>query len=82
VVFFVKPRMRYLIVAGFYVFHLVTFCLITISFVPHQIAMASFLPLEKVTPVRWARGLRGRRSPAAQPPSTSTSPSESAPAGA
>src|SRR5262249_50950979 len=44
-VFAVKPRLRYLIVAGFYLFHLLTFCLITISFIPHQVAMTAFLPL-------------------------------------
>ncbi|MER7008365.1 MFS transporter permease [Dactylosporangium sp. NPDC000555] len=68
IVFFVKPRTRYLIVAGFYLFHLLTFCLITISFIPHQIAMAGFLPLEKVTPITWLRrrraGRNGRTAPA------------------
>ncbi|MET7393465.1 MFS transporter permease [Dactylosporangium sp. NPDC005572] len=57
VVFFVKPRVRYALIFGFYLFHLFTFSLITISFIPHQVAMASFLPLEKVTPVVWVRRL-------------------------
>ncbi|GAB3869463.1 MFS transporter permease [Dactylosporangium cerinum] len=63
-VFVVKPKLRYAMVAGFYAFHIVTFCLITISFIPHQVAMASFLPLEKVTPVIWARRLLKRGDPA------------------
>ena len=47
-------------VAGFYAFHLMTFAMITISFVPHQVAMASFLPLERVRPVVWVRRLAAR----------------------
>ncbi|GAA2610330.1 HTTM domain-containing protein [Dactylosporangium fulvum] len=66
-VFVLKPKMRYAMVAGFYLFHLMTFSLITISFIPHQVAMASFLPLEKVTPVVWVRRLF--RRPAAAPAS-------------
>ena len=62
-VFVLKPRLRYLAIAGFYLFHLLTFSLITISFIPHQIAMAGFLPLEKVTPIVWARKLRRDRAP-------------------
>jgi hypothetical protein len=64
-VFVVKPRVRYAMVFGFYLFHLVTVATITISFIPHQVAMTSFLPLEKVRPVVWARRLVSRRSPAA-----------------
>ncbi|MEV0136471.1 MFS transporter permease [Dactylosporangium sp. NPDC050688] len=59
-VFVVRPKLRYAMVAGFYAFHVLTFSLITISFIPHQVAMVSFLPLEKVTPVVWARRLLGR----------------------
>jgi hypothetical protein len=59
-VFFLKPKFRYLMVAAFYAFHLITFAAITISFVPHQVAMASFLPLEKVRPVVWVRQLAAR----------------------
>jgi hypothetical protein len=65
-VFVVKPKVRAAMVAGFYAFHLVTFCLITISFIPHQVAMACFLPLEKVTPVVWARRLLGQPDSAAE----------------
>ena len=41
---------------------------ITISFLPHQVAMASFLPLEKVRPVEWVRAQRRGRAQAAVPP--------------
>ena len=38
---------------------------ITISFLPHLAAMTSFLPLERVRPVSWARSaLSGRRAAA------------------
>ncbi|GAA4922534.1 vitamin K-dependent gamma-carboxylase-like protein [Stackebrandtia albiflava] len=47
VVFVVSQRLRYWIVAFFYSFHLVVFLTVTIAFVPHLIAMAAFLPLEK-----------------------------------
>jgi hypothetical protein len=63
VVFFLRPRWRYAAIAGFYLFHLVTFATITISFIPHQIAMTSFLPLEKVRPVVWTRKLFARAKP-------------------
>jgi hypothetical protein len=33
---------------------------ITISFAPHQAAMTSFLPLEKVRPIVWSRRLLSR----------------------
>jgi hypothetical protein len=63
-VFVVPRRFRGWVVAFFYSFHLATFATITISFMPHLIAMTSFLPLERVRPVVW---LRGRF--AASPPS-------------
>jgi hypothetical protein len=47
-IFVVPARFRTWAVAFFYSFHLVTFATITISFMPHLIALASFLPLEKV----------------------------------
>jgi len=62
VVFFLKNRARYAFVALFYLFHLMVFATITISFVPHQVAMTSFLPLEKVRPVEFIRRrARGRQ---------------------
>ncbi|MFI5931599.1 MFS transporter permease [Actinoplanes sp. NPDC051494] len=61
VIFFVKPRWRNWVVAFFYSFHVVTFATITISFAPHLAALASFLSLEKIRPVTWARGFLARR---------------------
>ena len=55
IVFFVSPRIRYWIIAYFYLFHAMVMATITISFAPHQAAMTSFLPLEKVRPIVWAR---------------------------
>jgi hypothetical protein len=48
-------------VAFFYSFHAATFATITISFAPHLAALTSFLPLEKIRPVVWARGFVDRR---------------------
>jgi hypothetical protein len=67
VVFLVKPRYRYWIIGYFYLFHLMVMLTITISFAPHQAAMTSFLPLERIRPVAWARYLFGRE-PGARPP--------------
>jgi hypothetical protein len=58
----VPQRWRSVVVAYFYSFHLATFATITISFAPHLAALTSFLPLEKVRPVEWARA-RLRRAP-------------------
>jgi hypothetical protein len=63
-IFFLKPRLRNYVVAFFYSFHVITFATITISFAPHLAAMTSFLALEKVRPVVWARRILARgRSP-------------------
>ena len=57
IVFMVGERLRLWIVAFFYSFHVVVFLTVTIAFVPHLIAMASFLPLEKpVQAIMRARG--------------------------
>jgi hypothetical protein len=61
VIFVLNERWRHRMVAFFSTFHLATFATITISFAPHLVAMASFLPLEKVRPVVWARGFTVRR---------------------
>jgi hypothetical protein len=45
-------------VAACYVFHAMVMATITISFLPHQVAMASFLPLEKVRPLEKLRSWR------------------------
>jgi hypothetical protein len=60
-IFFLRPRWRNWAVAFFYSFHAVTFATITISFAPHLAAITSFLALEKVRPVVWARGFIARR---------------------
>ncbi|MEV4626324.1 MFS transporter permease [Micromonospora sp. NPDC049523] len=64
-VFVLRGRARYAMIGFFYVFHAVTWSAITISFMPHQAAMTSFLPLERVRPVLWVQQrLAGRsRSP-------------------
>ena len=63
-VFVLRGRWRYAMVGFFYLFHLVTFATITISFMPHLVAMTSFLPLERVRPLVWAqRRLRSRPAP-------------------
>jgi len=62
-IFVVPQRWRWAVVAYFYSFHLMTFATITISFAPHLIAMTSFLSLEKVRPIVWARGRFGRVPP-------------------
>ncbi|MGC5332709.1 HTTM domain-containing protein [Micromonospora sp. DT62] len=61
VVFLLRERWRLAMVGFFYSFHLVTVATITISFAPHLAAMTSFLPLERVRPVVWARRLFTRR---------------------
>ncbi|GLZ81893.1 hypothetical protein Afil01_67000 [Actinorhabdospora filicis] len=59
-IFFLKEKWRWWAIGGFYVFHLVVFSTITISFLPHLVAMAAFLPLEKVRPVTWVRRMSRR----------------------
>jgi hypothetical protein len=61
IVFFVGRRLRYLIVAFFYSFHVMVFATITISFAPHLAAMTSFLPLEKLRPIEWTKRVLSRR---------------------
>jgi hypothetical protein len=78
VVFLVRPRVRYAIVGFFYAFHVMVMATITISFAPHQAAMSSFLPLERVRPVLWTRNWwrrRHGRPPLAADPLVSTDPS-------
>jgi hypothetical protein len=59
-VFVLRGRWRYAAVGGFYVFHWMTIATITISFAPHQVALASFLPLERVRPIAWLGGRLAR----------------------
>ena len=60
-IFVLRGRWRYLAVAYFYSFHVMTYAMITISFAPHLVAMTAFLPLERVRPIVWLMSaVRGR----------------------
>jgi hypothetical protein len=61
VVFFVSERARRRLVALFYAFHAGVYAAVRIAFFPHLVALAAFLPLERVRPVAWLRGLGTRR---------------------
>lgn len=78
-VFVLRERWRYAAVAFFYLFHVMTIATVTISFLPHQVAMASFLPLERVRPVAWLR--RGRRRDPGAPTARGTADAQPAAAG-
>ncbi len=52
VLFLRRPRHRYLAAGALYAFHLVTYSLVTIIFLPHCVAIAAFLPLERLVPRR------------------------------
>ena len=60
-IFVVPQRYRWMAVAFFYSFHVMTFATITISFAPHLVAMTSFLSLERVRPILWTRQALSRR---------------------
>ena len=45
-------RWRQRLAAGFLVFHLITFAMISIIFLPHVLCLAAFFPLERVVGVR------------------------------
>jgi hypothetical protein len=66
VVFLLPERWRHAMVGFFYSFHLVTIATITISFAPHLVALTSFLPLERVRPIQWARRVIDSRLPERQ----------------
>ncbi|MEV4118045.1 HTTM domain-containing protein [Micromonospora sp. NPDC049645] len=75
VVFLLPARWRLAMVGFFYSFHAVTIATITISFAPHLAAMTSFLPLERVRPLVWARRLVGRRDAPASATTDAVAPS-------
>ena len=75
-IFVVPRRWRWAAVTYFYSFHLMTFSMITISFAPHLAAMTSFLALERIRPIVWARRLLRR---AASPPARQSAAAEPAP---
>ncbi|WP_246612501.1 MFS transporter permease [Paractinoplanes bogorensis] len=56
-IFVIPQRYRWMGVVFFYSFHVMTFSMITISFAPHLVALASFLPLEKIRFSRTPRRL-------------------------
>jgi hypothetical protein len=47
IIFFVPERQRRQMVAGWYVFHAMTYAAITIAFWPHLVMLLAFLPLEE-----------------------------------
>jgi hypothetical protein len=47
-----SDRVRVAAVAGLVVFHLVTFAALGIIFLPHLVALAAFLPLERIGSAR------------------------------
>ena len=53
------PRVTWGLAGLFLGFHLITFSMVTIIFLPHCVALLAFLPLEKLAVARWA----GRRRP-------------------
>lgn len=57
------PRRTWLILGGFYAFHLMTFLTISIVFLPHCIALLALLPLERVRRRGWVI-LAAERAPA------------------
>jgi hypothetical protein len=60
IVFFVSERARRALVGAFYAFHAGVYAAVKIAFFPHLVALAAFLPLEKVRPVAGARNLARR----------------------
>jgi hypothetical protein len=72
--FVLPPRWRLRGIAVCYAFHAIVMATITISFLPHQVAMASFLPLEKLPspPTRHRRRQRRGREAAASVTAAST----------
>ena len=48
----VRHRYRWVLVASFYVFHVMTFLMLRIIFLPHCVAMLALLPVERLVPAR------------------------------
>lgn len=67
-----RLRLRVAVLAGIVALHAFTYLTIGISFLPHTVCIAAFLPLERLHP-RWS----GRRlTPAAGDPSLTSSPTD------
>jgi hypothetical protein len=63
VIFLLSERWRRRAVAGWFVFHAMTYAAITIAFWPHLVMMLAFLPLEEYADrlrARWGRSRPGR----------------------
>lgn len=63
VVFLVSERWRRRIVALLYGFHVGVYAAVKIAFFPHLVALAAFLPLERMRPIEAARRRVGARRP-------------------
>jgi hypothetical protein len=63
VLLFVRERWQVRIVLGLLAFHLVTFAALRIVFLPHLVALAAFLPLERIGAGRTAEEEVSRGSP-------------------
>lgn len=62
VILFVSERVRRRLVACLYAFHAGVYATLTIAFWPHLVAMAAFLPLERVRPIEALRARLGALS--------------------
>lgn len=61
VLLFVRPRRVHLIVALLFAFHLMTYLMLRIVFLPHLVALTAFLPLERMGPRKRSRQPSGNR---------------------
>ncbi len=79
VIFLLSERWRRRIVAGWFVFHAMTYAAITIAFWPHLVMMLAFLPLEQYA--AWLRDRWARRGPTPPSPPPELRPDAQADAG-
>jgi hypothetical protein len=63
-----RDRARYVLVAALLGFHVMTFLMIRIVFLPHLVALLAFLPLERLAPGTSASQTRVRGAIAGTPP--------------
>ncbi|HKH06160.1 MAG TPA: hypothetical protein VKA65_13420 [Acidimicrobiales bacterium] len=75
-IFLLPERVRRALIVSFFGFHVGVFAAVRIAFFPHLVALAAFLPLERLRPItglrRVATRVAGHR-PAAQPEPATTS---------
>jgi hypothetical protein len=74
VIFFLTERWRRRLVAFFLTFHVMTYAMITIIFLPHVLCLLTFLPLERL--------VRQRRAERPPPPTPEPLPRQMSPAAA